>query len=46
MSQGELSEALGVRQADISRIERDSGNPTEDTLQRLAFALDKRVELV
>jgi transcriptional regulator with XRE-family HTH domain len=30
----------------VSRIERGAGNPTEGTLQRLAFALDKRLELV
>ncbi len=46
MSQRELSQASGVRQADISRIERGAGNPTEGTMQRLAFALDKRLELV
>jgi XRE family transcriptional regulator, regulator of sulfur utilization len=46
MSQRELSEASGVRQADISRIERGAGNPTESTLQRLALALDRRLELV
>jgi len=46
MSQRELSEASGVRQADISRIERGAGNPTEATLQRLALALEKRLELV
>ncbi len=46
MSQRELSERSGVRQADISRIERGAGNPTEATLQRLASALDKRLELV
>jgi ribosome-binding protein aMBF1 (putative translation factor) len=46
MSQRELSEASGVRQADVSRIEPGAGNPTEGTLQRLAFALDKRLELV
>jgi XRE family transcriptional regulator, regulator of sulfur utilization len=46
MSQRELSEASGVRQADISRIERGAGNPTAGTLQRLASALDKRLELV
>lgn len=45
-SQGELSERSGVRQADISRIERGAGNPTEVTLQRLASALEKRLELV
>jgi transcriptional regulator with XRE-family HTH domain len=42
----ELSEQSGVRQADISRIERGAGNPTEATLQRLASALEKRLELV
>jgi XRE family transcriptional regulator, regulator of sulfur utilization len=45
-SQRELSERSGVRQADISRIERGAGNPTEATLQRLAAALEKRLELV
>lgn len=46
LSQRELSERSGVRQADISRIERGAGNPTEATLQRLASALEKRLELV
>jgi ribosome-binding protein aMBF1 (putative translation factor) len=45
-SQRELSERSGVRQADISRIERGAGNPTEATLQRLAGALEKRLELI
>jgi XRE family transcriptional regulator, regulator of sulfur utilization len=45
LSQRDLSEKSGVRQADISRIERGAGNPTEATLQRLANALDKRLEL-
>jgi len=46
LSQQELSARSGVRQADISRIERGAGNPTEATLQRLAHALEKRLELV
>jgi XRE family transcriptional regulator, regulator of sulfur utilization len=46
LSQRALSERSGVRQADISRIERGAGNPTESTLQRLASALEKRLELV
>ncbi len=46
LSQRELSERSRVRQADISRIERGAGNPTEATLQRLASALEKRLELV
>lgn len=45
-SQRELSERSGVRQADISRIERGTGNPTEATLHRLAEALERRLELV
>jgi ribosome-binding protein aMBF1 (putative translation factor) len=46
LTQRELSERSGVRQADISRIERGAGNPTESTLQRLAGALERRLELV
>jgi len=42
----QLSELSGVPQADISRIEHGAGNPTEATLQRLAGALDRRLELV
>ena len=46
LTQRQLSELTGVRQADISRIERGAGNPTESTLQRLATALEGRLELV
>lgn len=46
LTQRELADLSGVRQADISRIERGAGNPTESTLQRLAAALDRRLELV
>lgn len=46
LTQRQLSERSGVRQADISRIERGAGNPTESTLQRLASALECRLELV
>ena len=45
LSQRELSQRSGVRQADISRIEAGAGNPTEMTLQRLAGALEKRLQL-
>ncbi|HEY1703356.1 MAG TPA: helix-turn-helix transcriptional regulator [Trebonia sp.] len=44
LSQRELAERSGVRQADVSRIERGAGNPTEATLQRLAAALKQRLE--
>jgi len=46
MTQQQLSQATGVAQADISRIERGSGNPTEATLQRLAEALGCRLGLI
>jgi DNA-binding XRE family transcriptional regulator len=46
LTQIELSEVTGISQADISRIERGAGNPTEATLQRLATALERRLELV
>ncbi len=46
LSQGELAERAGIRQADISQIERGVGNPTKETLDRLAKALDRRLELV
>lgn len=46
LTQAELSELTGVPQADISRIERGAGNPTESTLQRLAHALKGRLQLV
>jgi ribosome-binding protein aMBF1 (putative translation factor) len=45
-TQRQLAELSGVPQADISRIERGGGNPTEATLQRLARALDRRLALV
>jgi ribosome-binding protein aMBF1 (putative translation factor) len=46
LTQRQLSELSGVPQADISRIEHGAANPTEATLQRLAGALDRRLELV
>ena len=46
LTQAELSGLAGIPQADISRIERGAGNPTESTMQRLAHALSKRLQLV
>jgi ribosome-binding protein aMBF1 (putative translation factor) len=46
LTQAQLSARSGVPQADISRIERGAGNPTENTLHRLATALSQRLELV
>lgn len=40
MSQPQLSQATGIQQAEISRIERGRGNPTVTTIDKLARALD------
>lgn len=39
-SQTELAKAIGSRQPVISRLERGAGNPSLQTLQRVAQALD------
>ncbi len=39
-SQTQLAKAIGSRQPVISRLERGEGNPTLQTLQRIAKALD------
>jgi ribosome-binding protein aMBF1 (putative translation factor) len=46
LSQSELARRTGVNQAEISRIERGSGNPTERTLLKLANALGADLRLV
>lgn len=46
MSQPELAAKSGVQQADISRIERGLGNPTRDTLLRIADALGLRLTVL
>jgi XRE family transcriptional regulator, regulator of sulfur utilization len=46
LTQRQLAELSGIPQADISRIERGAGNPTEATLERIAAALGRRLELV
>ncbi|PPF78903.1 hypothetical protein C5B96_13790 [Subtercola sp. Z020] len=46
LTQPALSELTGIQQAEISRIERGTGNPTAATLLRLADALGQRVMLV
>ncbi len=46
LTQTQLAQLTGIPQADISRIERGAGNPTEATLQRLAHALNRRLQLV
>ena len=39
-SQSDLAAAIGSRQPVISRLERGGGNPSLETLQRIARALD------
>jgi DNA-binding XRE family transcriptional regulator len=46
LTQVELAERCGIDQADISRIERGSTNPTVRTLQRIAEQLDADLQLV
>lgn len=46
-SQTELADAIGSRQPVISRLERGEGNPSLQTLQRIAraFNLDLKVSI-
>ena len=46
LTQEQLAARASVQQAEISRIERGLGNPTRDTLIRLAAAVGGRVTLV
>ena len=39
-SQSDLAESIGSRQPVISRLERGGGNPSLETLRRIASALD------
>lgn len=45
MTQKQLAEVTGINQADISKLERGSGNPSLRTLQRLAAGMGMRVKL-
>jgi len=44
-SQTELAEAVGSRQPVISRLERGGSNPSLQTLQRIAKALDLSLQV-
>ena len=43
LSQKQLSLATGIDQSDISKIERGAANPSIETLNRIAEALDARL---
>lgn len=45
ITQKELAQKTGISQADISRLERGIGNPSLNTLKRVAEALGKKLEL-
>ena len=43
ISQKELSELTGIDQSDLSKIERGTANPSVNTLNRIAQALDAKL---
>ena len=45
MTQKQLSEATGIAQSDISKIENGSGNPTIKILKRLAEGLGMNLKI-
>ncbi len=45
LTQKQLSEKTGISQADISRIEHGTANPSLKTLQRIASALGKKIQI-
>lgn len=45
LSQKELSELSGVRQSNISRIERGTCVPDLETISKLAYAMNKKLEI-
>lgn len=45
LSQKQLAELSGVRQSNISRIERGTCLPDLETLSKLAYAMNKKLEI-
>lgn len=45
LTQKQLSEKTGISQADISRLECGTANPSIRTLQRIADALGRRIQI-
>ena len=45
MTQKQLSDLTGISQADISRLENGTANPSLRTLRRLADAMGKKVKI-
>ena len=45
LTQKELAERIGMRQGNLSRLENGNGNPSIDTLAKIARGLGKRLEI-
>ena len=45
LTQKQLSEATGITQADISRLESGEANPSLQTLKRLASGIGKKLQI-
>ena len=45
ISQKELADRMGTKQANISRLENGNANPSLDFLKRLANSLGKKLEI-
>ena len=45
LTQEQLSKATGIAQADISRLENGTGNPSLRTLKRLAAGMGMKLNL-
>lgn len=45
LTQKQLAEKTGITQTDISRLENGNGNPSLQTLKRLASGLGMKVEI-
>lgn len=45
LTQRQLAEKTGINQADISRMENGTGNPSIKTLQRLAAGMGMKVKI-
>ena len=45
LTQKKLAELIGTRQSNISRLENGNYNPTLDFLQKIASAMDKKLEV-
>lgn len=45
LTQSELAEKVGTKQSNISRLESGDYNPSLDFIEKVAAALDKKIEI-